>query len=96
MKDMPAMGKRDYDISTSVTGDSGRTFVEEILTRKQASYVNAIPDLQRDALMETIEVRREFSTELRKLLDGKTPDRDKLLAVMKDGKFHKLAVNGTD
>ena len=23
MKDMPAMGKRDYDISTSITGDSG-------------------------------------------------------------------------
>ncbi len=38
---------------------SGRTFVEEVLTPEQAVHVNAIPELQRDALMETIEVRRE-------------------------------------
>lgn len=79
MKDMPAMGKRDFDISTSVTGDSGRTFVEEICTPEQAKHLTAIPDLQRDALMETIDVRRAFATELRKLLAGETPDRDKLL-----------------
>jgi hypothetical protein len=34
MKDMPAMGKRDFDISTSVTGDSGREFLS-ILTEDQ-------------------------------------------------------------
>lgn len=79
MKDMPAMGKRDFDISTSVTGDSGRTFVEEICTPEQAKHLTAIPDLQRKALMETIEVRRAFSTELRKLLVGEKPDREKLL-----------------
>lgn len=81
MKDMPAMGKRDFDISTSVTGDSGRAFVEEVLTPEQAAHVNAVPELQRAALAETIDVRREFSTELRKLLDGKSPDRDKLRAL---------------
>ncbi len=81
MKDMPAMGKRDFDISTSVTGDSGRTLVEELLAPEQAAHINAIPDQQRKALMETIDVRREFSTELRKLLDGRTPDRKKLLAL---------------
>jgi hypothetical protein len=27
MKDMPAMGKKDYDIGTSVTGDQGRAFL---------------------------------------------------------------------
>ena len=79
MKDMPAMGKRDYDISTSVTGDSGRTFVEDICTPQQAAHLTDIPDLQRDMLMETIDVRRAFSTELRKLLDGQDIDRDKLL-----------------
>ena len=81
MKDMPAMGKRDFDISTSVTGDSGRAFVEEVLTPEQAALVNAIPERQRDALTEIIEVRREFSTELRRLLEGTSPDRDKLLAL---------------
>ncbi|MDF7825088.1 hypothetical protein P4B35_13780 [Pontiellaceae bacterium B12227] len=79
MKDMPAMGKRDFDISTSVTGDSGRTFVEEVCTPEQAKILTGIPDLQRKVLMETIDVRRAFSIELRKLLAGKTPDRDKLL-----------------
>jgi len=79
MKDMPAMGKRDYDISTSVTGDSGRTFVEDICTPQQAAHLTDIPDLQRDMLMETIDVRCAFSTELRKLLDGQDIDRDKLL-----------------
>ena len=79
MKDMPAMGKRDFDISTSVTGDSGRTFVEDICTPEQAKHLLEIPDLQRKALMETIDVRRAFSTELRKLLDGQTPDRETLL-----------------
>jgi Spy/CpxP family protein refolding chaperone len=78
-KDMPAMGKRDFDISTSVTGDSGRTFVEEICTPEQAKHLTEIPDLQRAALMETIDVRRAFSIELRKLLNGQTPDREKLL-----------------
>lgn len=79
MKDMPAMGKRDFDISTSVTGNSGRTFVEEVCTPDQAKILTALPDLQREALMKTIDVRRAFSIELRILLEGKTPDREKLL-----------------
>jgi hypothetical protein len=79
MKDMPAMGKRDFDISTSVTGDSGRTFVEEICTPEQAMHLTGIPDLQRKALTEIIDLRRAFSTELRKLLAGEKIDREKLL-----------------
>jgi Spy/CpxP family protein refolding chaperone len=83
MKDMPAMGKRDFDISTSVTGDSGQAFIEDVLTADQRKHILAIADLQRPALMETISVRREISTELRKLLAGETPDREKLLALGK-------------
>ena len=79
MKDMPAMGKRDFDISTSVTGDSGRAFVEQVLTPEQAVHVTALPDLQRKAMTEIVDVRRAFSTELRKLLDGESINRDKLL-----------------
>jgi len=92
MKDMPAMGKRDFDISTSVTGDSGQAFIEDVLTADQRKHILAIADLQRPALTETISVRREISTELRKLLAGETPDREKLLALGKkygelDGKM---------
>jgi len=80
MKDMPAMGKRDYDISTSVTGDSGREFLN-ILTAAQRRLVTRIPDLQRKALQETIDLRRAIATELRKLLSGKAVDREKVLAL---------------
>ena len=80
MKDMPAMGKRDYDISTSVTGDSGREFLN-ILTAQQRTQITKIPDLQRKAPTETIEVRRSISIELRKLLAGENIDRDKVPAL---------------
>ena len=79
MKDMPAMGKRDFDISTSVTGDSGKAFVDDVLTADQRKHIVAIMDLQNDALAETITVRQAISQELRKLLDGKTPDKENVI-----------------
>jgi Spy/CpxP family protein refolding chaperone len=82
MKDMPAMGKRDYDISTSVTGDSGKTFLE-ILSEEQRRSLTAIPDLQRKALKEMITVRRSISTELRRFLKGESADREKVLTLGK-------------
>ena len=81
MKDMPAMGKRDYDISNAVTGDSGQAFIEQVLDPDQRQHILAIADLQRPALMETIETRRAASNELRKLLTGETPDKERLLAL---------------
>ena len=81
MKDMPAMSKRDYDISTSRTGDSGRAFLEEVLTQAQRQQVTEILARQRKAIMETIQVRRAIAQELRKLLAGATPDRQKVIAL---------------
>lgn len=81
MKDMPAMGKRDYDISTAVTGDSGEAFVDKVLTDQQRKHILAILEKQKFALQETIKVRREISTELRKLLTGGKPDKAKLMAL---------------
>lgn len=81
MKDMPAMGKRDFDISTAVTGDSGEAFVEKVLTEEQRKHILAILDKQKSALQETIKVRREISTELRKLLTGGKPDKAKLMTL---------------
>ncbi|MEI6610497.1 MAG: Spy/CpxP family protein refolding chaperone [Deltaproteobacteria bacterium] len=80
MKDMPAMGKRDYDISTSVTGDSGKEFLC-VLTASQRNNITAIPDMQRKALRETINIRRAISEELRKFLKGRQADREKVLAL---------------
>ena len=80
MKDMPAMGKRDYDISTSVTGDSGKNFLN-VLTVNQRRYIAAIPDLQRKDLLEIITVRRAIATELRNFLKGGQADKNKVLTL---------------
>ena len=80
MKDMPAMGKRDYDISTSRTGDSGRDFLE-LLTPEQRRAITDIPDLQREKLNRIVQVRREISTELRKFLSGGNADQTKVMAL---------------
>jgi len=80
MKDMPAMGKSNYNISTSLTGDSGEAFLNT-LNDEQRKYVTEIPDLQRKSLQEVIEVRRAISTELRKYLNGGQADKQKVLAL---------------
>ncbi|MEI6421310.1 MAG: hypothetical protein WCP55_03770 [Lentisphaerota bacterium] len=81
MKDMPAMGKRDFDISTSVTGDSGKTFLET-LDETQRGYVAGIIASQKKAIMECIDVRKKISGELRKFLKGETPDKAKLIELV--------------
>jgi Spy/CpxP family protein refolding chaperone len=81
MKDMPAMGKRDFDISTSRTGDAGRDFLEQVLSESQRAAITGILKQQSKAIHETIEVRRVIATELRKYLAGQTPDRRKVLAL---------------
>ena len=80
MKDMPAMGKKDFDISTSVTGDSGKEFLNT-LTDAQRQEILAIPGLQRKALTEIMQVRKAISEELRLFLAGKTPDKGKLMTL---------------
>jgi Spy/CpxP family protein refolding chaperone len=80
LKDMPAMGKRDYNIITSLTGDSGRDFLEA-LTEDQRHLVTAIPDLQRKDLKEIIAVRRAISVELRKFLSGGQADKARVTAL---------------
>lgn len=81
MKDMPAMGKRDYDISTSRTGDSGRDFLEQVLNPPQRAIITDILAKQKKAIMETITLRRAMATELRKYLAGQQPDRAKVSAL---------------
>ena len=74
------MGKRNYDISTSVTGDSGEEFIN-LLTSEQRANITSITDQQRKLLAETVEVRRAISVELRKFLSGSKADKAKLLAL---------------
>ena len=81
MKDMPAMGKRDYNISTSRTGDSGEAFVMQVCDATQRQIMTGILEQQRAALKEAAAIRRSISTELRKFLQGQTPDKAKVIAL---------------
>jgi Spy/CpxP family protein refolding chaperone len=80
MKDMPAMGKRDYDISLSRTGDGGSDFLAT-LTDEQRTEVTNIIARQRQAINETVKVRRAISIELRKYLGGETPSHANILTL---------------
>jgi hypothetical protein len=79
MKTAPAMGKQDYSISTTLTGNSGEAFLA-VLTDAQRRHVTELVDLQRPALAEIVRVRRAIATELRRFLAGESADRDKVLS----------------
>jgi len=74
------MGKRDCDISPATTGESGRGFVDGVLTPDQRAHIPAIIDMQRKAIMAD-DVRREISVEPRKFLMGETSDQAKVVAL---------------
>lgn len=80
MKDIPAMGQRDYNISTALTGDSGRDFLNALNDEQRAQITNIL-DQQRKALQEIIGVRRAIATELRKFLTGGQADKARVIAL---------------
>lgn len=80
MKDMPAMGKRDFNISLSRTGDSGRDFLNA-LNETQRKNITGIIAQQKGDLKEAAAARKNISVELRKFLAGETPDKAKVIAL---------------
>ena len=80
MKTAPAMGKKDYSISTSLTGDSGEAFINA-MTDVQRKLVTSVVDRQHKDLAEIVTTRRAISAELRRFLKGETADKSKVLAL---------------
>lgn len=80
MKTAPAMGKRDYAISTSLTGNSGETFLAT-LTDVQRRSITSLIDLQRSDLNEIVRVRHDIAAELRRFLGGEIADQGKVIAL---------------
>ena len=80
MKTAPAMGKQNYSISTSLTGDSGQAFLTA-LTDTQRKQITDLIDLQRKDLTEIISVRRSIASELRGFQKGEPVDKSKVLAL---------------
>lgn len=73
MKTAPAMGKQNYSISTSLTGDSGEALLQ-VLGPTQGRPITDLIGLQKPALQEIATVRRAIATELRRLLRGEVAD----------------------
>jgi hypothetical protein len=73
MKDYPAMGNPGYFIPTSLTGESGRAFLE-LLRPEQRRLIEALPGIQRPNLDEIVRLRTLICKELRKCISGQTPD----------------------
>jgi len=82
MKTAPAMGKRDYSISTTLTGNSGESFLAA-LTDTQRRQITALVDLQRQDLGEIVRVRQAIANELRRFLKGEAADKDRVQILSK-------------
>ena len=80
MKTAPAMGKKNYSISTSLTGDSGESFLAT-LTSDQRPRIADLVNLQRKDLQEIVQTRRAIATELRHFQSDETVDSAKILAL---------------
>ncbi len=80
MKTAPAMGKRNYSISTLLTGDSGEAFLAA-LNESQRKLITDLVDLQRQDLDEIVRTRRAIATELRRFQKGESADEAKVLSL---------------
>lgn len=80
MKTAPAMGKRNYSISTTLTGDSGENFLKT-LNAAQQKQITDLVELQRPDLAEIVQTRRAIATELRRFLQGQSADKERVLAL---------------
>lgn len=87
LKDYPAMNNPDYFISTSTTGDLGAAFLD-ILDDSQRAQIESIVDAQKPYLMEIVALRGEICTELRKAMDGQTPDEQQIAYLI--GRYGEL------
>ena len=82
MKTAPAMGKQNYSISTSLTGDSGEALLNT-LDEKQKKKITDIIELQRKDLAEIVTARRAIAVELRRFQKGEAADKAKVLVLSK-------------
>ncbi len=83
LKDYPAMGNHGYSISTTLTGDAGKAFLE-ILNLEQREMVKNLIPLQKNNLLEIVKIRTSVSTLLRKFLSGGKADRSEVIELVKN------------
>ena len=105
MKDAPAVGNPDYTIGSDITADYGNKFLQA-LTATESALISGLVDIQRLWLYEIVERRKDISVELRKFMNGGSPDITQIISLMTrygelDGEIiynfatNFTAVNGT-
>jgi len=82
MKTAPAMGKQNYSISTSLTGDSGEAFLYT-LTAAQRKLLTDVVDTQRQYLKDIVSIRWSISVQLRRFLNADSADKNEVLSLSK-------------
>ena len=78
MKDAPAIHKKNYSISTALTGDSGEAFLA-LLNPAQREQITSLVELQRKDLQDIVKTRRAIATELRRFLTDSSASKEKVL-----------------
>lgn len=81
MKDYPAMNNPDYFISTAITGDKGKMFLD-ILNPTQRLAMTSIITEQKEALIEIEATRRAVAQELRGVMTGNTINESKVYSLI--------------
>lgn len=74
LKDYPAMGNKGYSIPTSLTGESGKSFLD-ILNPVQRKQIEALPELQKKNMEKIVKLREKTAESLRKFIAGERPDK---------------------
>jgi len=80
LKDWPAMGNPAYSISEQLTGSAGQNFLA-IQTPAQAAQITRLLDLQRDALQQIVDRRRDIAMLLRGFQTGTSVDSAQVAAL---------------
>ncbi len=78
LKDAPAMGRPDYTISETITGDSGEAFLAT-LDASQNALMTSLIDCNNSTLMQIVSVRTAISTELRSALNSGIINESKVI-----------------
>ncbi len=83
IKDAPAMGKAGYTIDEAATSNSGEAFLN-VLNTSQKTKIRKIVIRQKDALNSIVEKRKAISTELRKALNKKEINEEKVISFARE------------
>jgi hypothetical protein len=83
LKDYPAMGNKGYFISTSLTGDAGKNFLD-LLNPVQRESIENLPNQQKKELDAIVSLRTSISKMLRGFMQGENPKKDSVISLVKE------------